>query len=64
VEASVKAFQDAKAALDDVKDKFRNAGRGKLWLMERELEAAKRFMSQKQLALLSPRRSIRLSFRR
>ena len=53
VKASIKAFQDAEAYLEKVKLECKGAGKGKLWWLDRELEEAKKYMSQAQLARLA-----------
>ena len=57
VTASIKAFQDAEAALEKIKLECKGAGKGKLWWLDRELEEAKKYMSQAQLARLAAKSS-------
>ena len=53
VTKSVQSFQDATDFLETVKRECAGAGQGKIWWMDRELEEAKKYMSQAQLAKLA-----------
>lgn len=53
VATSIKAFNDALAFLEKTKLECQGSGQGKLWWMGRELEEAKKYMSQAQLAKLA-----------
>ena len=53
VATSIKAYNDALAFLEKTKLECQGAGQGKLWWMGRELEEAKKYMSQAQLAKLA-----------
>ena len=52
VEESVKSYQAAQSFLAEVQKESTGAGKGKLWWITRELEEAKKYMSQAQLARL------------
>ena len=53
VSKSVESYHDAEEFLDKVKKECAGAGQGKIWWMDRELDEAKKYMSQAQLAKLA-----------
>lgn len=59
VEKCGAAFEEAQNALEDLKTALKGAAQGRFWVMNKELEISKRYMSKKQLAAFEASREKR-----